>query len=217
MGEREYDIAKLAGDVLDVLDLLDAVGLDSAHLVGHDWGAAVAWHVAARHPERVRSLVAFSVPHPAAFTWAIDNDPDQKRRSAYMTLFRDPGKAEKTLLKFNAAAFRALFGSHVKKESVDAYLEHLSEPGALLAALNWYRAMTREFGNVPAVTVPTTYVWSTKDPALGEVAARRCADFAAGDYRLVELEGISHWIPEEAPDAAASAILDRVNPAIVDA
>ncbi|QEE60302.1 alpha/beta hydrolase [Salinibacterium sp. dk2585] len=207
VGAHEYDIKKL---VADVLGLMDALGLDSAHLAGHDWGASVAWAVSAWHPERVRSLVAVSVPHPAALTWAIDNDPDQQRRSAYITLFRDPGKAEKTLLKLNAAAFRALFGTHIARESVDEYLAHLSEPGALLAALNWYRAMTREFGEIPAVTVPTTYLWSTSDPALGEAAARRCEQFVSGDYRLIVLEGVSHWVPEEAPAEVVAAIRSRV-------
>ncbi|MBF0672429.1 MAG: alpha/beta hydrolase [Salinibacterium sp.] len=207
VGAHEYDIKEL---VADVIGLLDALGLESVHLAGHDWGASVAWAMAAWHPDRVRSLVAVSVPHPASLTWAIDNDPDQQRRSDYITLFRDPGKAEKTLLKLNAAAFRALFGTHIAKESVDEYLAHLSEPGALLAALNWYRAMTREFGEIPAVTVPTTYLWSTKDPALGEVAARHCEKFVSGDYRLIVLDGVSHWVPEEAPAEVVAAIRSRV-------
>ncbi|WP_403022154.1 alpha/beta fold hydrolase [Salinibacterium sp. GXW1014] len=207
VGAHEYDIKEL---VADVLGLMEALGLDSAHLAGHDWGASVAWAAAAWHPERVRSLVAVSVPHPVSLTWAIDNDPDQQRRSAYITLFRDPGKAEKTLLKANAAAFRALFGTHIAKEAVDEYVAHLSEPGALLAALNWYCAMTREFGEIPAVTVPTTYLWSTSDPALGEVAARRCEQHVEGDYRLIVLDGVSHWVSEEAPAAVVAAIRSRV-------
>lgn len=208
---HEYDIAKLSGDVIGLLDALD---IDTVHLVGHDWGAAVAWQVAASHPHRLRSLVAVSVPHPAAMTWAIRNDPDQRRRSAYMLLFRDPAKAERVLLAAHGAAFRALFGTHVEKAAVDDYLAHLRQPGALVAALNWYRAMGRGFGDVPAVRVPTTYLWSTGDPALGEVGARRCAQHVDADYQFVVLPGVSHWIPEQAPEVVVEAVRKHAAAAI---
>ncbi|RVW05848.1 alpha/beta fold hydrolase [Rhodococcus xishaensis] len=193
--------------VEDVVGLLDAYGLDSAHLVGHDWGAAVAWEVAGHHPDRLRSLTAVSVPHPAAFGWALREDEDQQRRSSYINLLRQEGKAEAVLLEDNSRRLRAMFGDGVDPELVEEHVRLLSEPGALAAALHWYRAMVQESENLPPVRVPTTYVWSTADPALGPAAAKRCVEFVDAPYRFVVLDGASHWIPEENPDALTDAIL----------
>ncbi|BCN64657.1 haloalkane dehalogenase [Prescottella equi] len=203
----EYRFDRLVGDVVG---LLDAYDIESAHLVGHDWGAAVAWQVAGGHPERIRSLTAVSVPHPSAFGWALKEDADQQRRSGYIGLLRQEGKAEAVLLEDDSRRLRAMFGDGNDPELVEEHVRLLSQPGALTAAMNWYRAMTRAFGDLPPVRVPTTYVWSTADPALGPAAAKRCAEFVDAPYRFVVLDGASHWIPEEHPDALADAILARV-------
>ncbi|ORL81821.1 alpha/beta fold hydrolase [Prescottella equi] len=203
----EYRFDRLVGDVVG---LLDAYDIESAHLVGHDWGAAVAWQVAGGHPERIRSLTAVSVPHPAAFGWALREDADQQRRSGYIGLLRQEGKAEAVLLEDDSRRLRAMFGDGNDPELVEEHVRLLSQPGALTAAMNWYRAMTLAFGDLPPVRVPTTYVWSTADPALGPAAAKRCAEFVDAPYRFVVLDGASHWIPEEHPDALADAILARV-------
>ncbi|CAG7581522.1 alpha/beta fold hydrolase [Rhodococcus opacus] len=195
--------------VADVIGLLDALDLDTAHLVGHDWGAAVAWVVAARHPDRINSLTTVSVPHPGAFGWALREDADQKERSSYIRLLRMEGKAERVLLDDNAHSLRAMFGDVVPPALVDRHVALLSEPGALTAALNWYRAMTSDFEQTPAVTVPTTYVWSTGDQALGRAGAERCGEFVDAPYEFVVLDGATHWIPEQRPDALADAILMR--------
>ncbi|MFX1782783.1 alpha/beta fold hydrolase [Prescottella equi] len=203
----EYRFDRLVGDVVGLLDVYD---IESAHLVGHDWGAAVAWQVAGGHPERIRSLTAVSVPHPAAFGWALREDADQQRRSGYIGLLRQEGKAEAVLLEDDSRRLRAMFGDGNDPELVEEHVRLLSQPGALTAAMNWYRAMTRAFGDLPPVRVPTTYVWSTADPALGPAAAKRCAEFVDAPYRFVVLDGANHWIPEEHPDALADAILARV-------
>ena len=195
--------------VADVIGLLDALDLDTAHLVGHDWGAAVAWVVAARHPDRINSLTTVSVPHPGAFGWALREDADQKERSSYIRLLRMEGKAERVLLDDNAHSLRAMFGDVVPPALVDRHVALLSEPGALTAALNWYRAMTSDFEQTPAVTVPTTYVWSTGDQALGRAGAERCGEFVDAPYEFVVLDDATHWIPEQRPDALADAILMR--------
>ncbi|EID80677.1 MULTISPECIES: alpha/beta fold hydrolase [Rhodococcus] len=195
--------------VADVIGLLDALDLDTAHLVGHDWGAAVAWVVAARHPDRIISLTTVSVPHPGAFGWALREDADQKERSSYIRLLRMEGKAERVLLDDNAHSLRAMFGDVVPPALVDRHVALLSEPGALTAALNWYRAMTSDFEQTPAVTVPTTYVWSTGDQALGRAGAERCGEFVDAPYEFVVLDDATHWIPEQRPDALADAILTR--------
>lgn len=207
-GVAAYTIDLLVGDVIG---LLDATGLDRVHLVGHDWGAAVAWQVAARHPDRISTLTAVSVPHLAAYGWALREDADQQARAAYIKLLRQEGKAEHVLLEDDAHRLRAMYGDRVSRESIDEYVRVLSEPGALTAALNWYRAMTREFSELAPVRVPTTYVWSTADSALGRAGAERCGEFVDAPYEFVVLDDVSHWIPEEAPDALAKTILARID------
>ncbi|MGY1637765.1 alpha/beta fold hydrolase [Geodermatophilus sp. SYSU D00742] len=190
-------------------DLMTAMDVPRADVVGHDWGANVAWALAAWHPDRVRSLTAVSVPHPSAFTAAWRSDPEQQERSAYIRLFWQEGRAEEVLLAEGARRLRRMFGDAVPAEAVDEYVAVLSAPGALTAALNWYRAMSSSTP-VDRVEVPTTFVWSDGDVAIGRSAAGGCADCVVGDYRFVELTGVSHWIPEQAPEALAGAVLDRV-------
>ena len=180
-GARPDEVAayRLPELVADVVAVLDALGLDAAHVVGHDWGAIVAWALAAWHPDRVRTLTAVSVPHPAAMAHALATDAEQKERSAYIRLFRRPGKAEKVLLADDAAAAAA---DAARRGEPDAgrgggrvRRPMLSAPGALTAALNWYRAMRCGDRRVGPVGVPTTYVWSDGDVAIGRTAAEACA------------------------------------------
>jgi pimeloyl-ACP methyl ester carboxylesterase len=194
-------------------DLMTALDVPVADVVGHDWGANVAWTPAAWHPDRVRSLTAVSVPHPAAYTVAYRVDPEQKERSGYIRLFWQAGKAEQVLLEDDARRLRRMLGTPeetgIPAEAVDSYVATLSAPGALTAALNWYRAMSSDI-RVDPVAVPTTYVWSDGDVAVGRTAAEANAEFVTGEYRFVELPGVTHWIPEQAPEELAAAILDRI-------
>jgi pimeloyl-ACP methyl ester carboxylesterase len=194
-------------------DLMTALEIPRADVVGHDWGANVAWALAAWHPDRVRSLTAVSVPHPAAYTAAYRADPEQKERSAYIRLFWQEGKAEEVLLEDDLRRLRRMLGPEettgIPAEAVDEYVAVLSAPGALTAALNWYRAMSSAT-RVDPIEVPTTYVWSDGDVAIGRTAAEACADHVRGDYRFVALNGVTHWIPEQAPEQLATAILDRL-------
>ena len=203
------DAYKIEHLVADVVGLLDALGLPDAHLVGHDWGSAVAWQVAGRHPNRIRSLTAISVPHPTAFGWALREDEDQKQRSSYIGLLRQEGKAEEVLSEENFRRLRAMFDGQIDPEFADEHIRVLSGEGALTGALNWYRAMTRDFGDIDRTTVPTTYVWSTGDTALGRAGAERCGEFVDAPYEFVVLDGGSHWIPEERAEELAEAILAR--------
>lgn len=204
----DFDMAHLLGDALGILH---GCGVRSAHVVGHDWGAAIAWQLASRHPDRVRSLTAVSVPHPLAFTDALHHDEDQRQRSAYMLLFRQQGKAEEVLQRDGDAGLRKFFGGAEASADVEHYLSVMGEPGVLARCLGYYRAASRtdNEGLVP-VTVPTTYVWSDGDLALGRAAAEATGAHVAADYRFVELSGVSHWVPEEAPEALLAAILERV-------
>lgn len=212
----DYDVACLAGDVVAVADALGAARVD---LVGHDWGAVVAWAVAALHPDRVRTLAAVSVPHPTAFAAALRDDPDQQRRSAYLAVFRRPGLAEEALADGGAAGLRALFTATGLPpdagDAVDEYVSVLLRPGALTAALNWYRAAPADVGDVLAaastpVPVPTLFVWSDQDVAIGRAAAEGCAAHVAGPYRFAELPGVSHWVPEHAPAELNALLLEHL-------
>ncbi|MGN9804535.1 alpha/beta fold hydrolase [Micromonospora sp. L32] len=212
-GARPTEVAayRLPELVEDAVALLDALGVEAAHVVGHDWGAVVAWGLAAGHPERVRTLTAVSVPHPAAMAHALANDPGQKARSSYVLLFRQPGKAEKVLLAVRAAALRRLLSGVGDAGRVARYAEPMREPGALTGALNWYRAMSQaDLARTGPVGVPTTFVWSDKDVAIGRTAAEACAAQVTGPYRFVALPGVTHWIPDEASAPLAEAILARV-------
>jgi pimeloyl-ACP methyl ester carboxylesterase len=196
-------------------DLMTALEIPVADVVGHDWGANVAWTLAAWHSDRVRSLTAVSVPHPAAYTVAYRADPEQKERSGYIRLFWQAGKAEDVLLADDARRLRRMLSgggeqaTGVPEEAIEEYVAVLSAPGALTAALNWYRAMSSDT-RVDPIEVPTTYVWSDGDAAIGRTAAEACANYVTGDYRFVELPGITHWIPEQAPEQLTRAILDRI-------
>jgi pimeloyl-ACP methyl ester carboxylesterase len=210
----DYRIGALVADVLAVAD---AQGMERFDLVGHDWGAMVAWVVAGRHPERVRTLTAVSVPHPAAFAAALrGDDPDQGQRSSYIEVFRQEGVAEQVLLGEDGSGdgLRAMFaasGLAADAEEIDVFVAAMVEPGALTAALNWYRAMTAEaLGDMGKISVPTLYVWSTEDIALGRQAAEATADWVSGPYRFEVLTGVSHWIPEAAPEDLSRLLLEHL-------
>ncbi len=200
-----YVIEELAGDVLA---LVDALGHERVHLVGHDWGASVAWWVAAHHPERLQSLTALSVPHLAAFGRALVVDPEQRERSAYLKVFRRPGVAEEQLLADGEAGLRAVYAGRVPQEAVERDVSLMRE-GALGPALGWYRAMT-DMSGLPDVSVPTTFVWGEDDQATAPAAAHGCADHVDADYRFVALEGVSHWSLDEVPERVASEVRRRV-------
>lgn len=205
-----YALGHLVGDAVGFLDALE---WPEAHVVGHDWGSIVAWTLAAQHPSRVSSLTAVSLPHPGAYGGALRTDPAQQQLSGYLGLFRaDGGKAEEVLLADDAAALRAFFtGSLLTADEVDAFVRPLREPGALTAALAWYRAMQPDdYAGIPRVGVPTSYVWGTADRGVARAAAEGCAAWVDADYRFVELDGVSHWVPEQVPDLLAEVVLDRL-------
>jgi pimeloyl-ACP methyl ester carboxylesterase len=194
--------------VADAVAVLDALGLASAHVVGHDWGATVGWLLAYAHPDRVRSLTAVSVPHPKALAEAL-RGLDQTLRLWYFPMFRTRF-AERLLLGRDAAALRGSLAP-IGRDRADLYADAMTEPGRLTAALNWYRANKLSSGaDVGTVRVPTTYVYSTRDGAVGPRSVRGTGIWVDGDYRLVVLPKISHWVPEQAPAALSDAIRARI-------
>ena len=201
----------------DVLGLADALDLGMFHLVGHDWGAAVSWAVAAHHGDRLRTLTAVSVPHLAAYNAALRGDSDQQERASYIGLMRQEGKAEDVLAEADGRRLRAMYDGKIPATHVDAYVDFFHDREALTGALAWYRAMTAELANLPSVSVPTTYVWSDGDWAIGRASAEACGDHLTGPFEFVQLEDISHWIPEEAAGDLAAAILERMRAGTGDA
>lgn len=198
----EYGMDSLIADVVAIADQL---GWGRFDLVGHDWGGAVAWWTADAHPERLRSLTVFSTPHPAALAEAMKTDEDQHLRSQYMTEWRQTRVTERRMLENDGHALREMFERRIPSHRIDDYVQRLSEPGALTAALNWYRA-GRPGGKIGKISVPTMYVWSTEDVAFGSTAAMSTENWVSAAYHFEMLEDLSHWIPEEAPEATASLI-----------
>lgn len=202
---RDYRLAELAGDVAA---LIDAVG-GGAHVVGHDWGAATAWVTAGLHPDKVRTLTAVSVAHPAAFMKAMLRS-DQALRSWYIALFNLPYVPELALR--SGWADRVLLRIGMSRDDVRRFRREIVDDGALPTSLGCYRGMAftdpRQIGF--RVTAPTTMVWSTDDTALGRWGPEHSEEYVDAPFELVVLDGVSHWIPTEAPRALAEAILARV-------
>jgi pimeloyl-ACP methyl ester carboxylesterase len=210
-GARHDDLAEYHVDHLasDVARFADALGAERFHVVGHDWGGFVAWYAAGRFPVRVRTLTVVSTPHPGAFVAAYHGDTDQRERSAYMDWFRTPD-AEVAFLADDAAMLRAAYQGH-SGAGAEEYARVFSAEGgaALTGGLNWYRA--NDFtDDTKAITMPTMYVWSDDDVALGRDAAEATGSFVEGPYRFEVLPGISHWVPEEAPEALNRLILEHL-------
>ena len=211
-GARPADIDAYRSEMLvdDALALAAAAGHERFDLVGHDWGGQVAWLTAALHPERVRTLTVLSRPHPAAFAAAAERDPEQPHRSRHHRAFQR-AEATDALLADGAKRLRgALSSQGVPPADVDAYLSTLGDRATLDAAINWYRAVGGSgiaAADVPAVEVPTLYLWGTSDATVGRQAAEGTAAFVNGAYRFVELPGVGHFITDQAPDALVPELL----------
>lgn len=216
-GARPTDVDSYHLDHLveDVVKVAHSLGMEKFDLVGHDWGGMVAWVLGIRHPELLNTLTVVSTPHPSAFGIALSvAGSDQQQRSSYIDVFRQEGVAENLFLGEDGSGegLRTLFSaSGLESGDVEVFVTALTEPGALTAALNWYRATSFEdpaMRDLGSVNVPTMYVWSTDDIALGREAAEATANFVQGPYRFEVLEGVSHWIPEAAPEQLSGLLLD---------
>ena len=194
--------------VEDAAAVIEHYGADRVHVVGHDWGAAVAWGLATAYPDRVASLTALSVPHPGAFLRSMVTS-SQGLKSWYMYFFQLPWLPEAAMRRA-MVQFLVRAGQTPERARRDA--EGFRAPGALTGALNWYRAMPlldlRRVGD--PVTSPTLFIWSDGDVAIDRSGVDRCADYVTGSYQLEILSGVSHWIPDEAPAETAALLLPHL-------
>ena len=205
-GRRDYRMDEL---VADTLALVDASGAERVHLVGHDWGGAVAWAFAHAHPDRLHTMTSLTTPHPRALAAAMVRST-QLLHSWYMLFFQLPALPE---LGYSARGIattrRALIRTGLSADAADRYLEPMRQPGAARAAINWYRAMPFNRWGIGEVTVPALYVYATRDRFLGRRAAELTGRYVDAPYRFEELDA-SHWLPEDEPDLVAKLVLDHV-------
>lgn len=201
---EEYIMPRILNDLTT---LLDTVGAEKAHVVGHDWGAAIAWALALRRPERLRTLTALSVGHPSAFAMA---GLAQRQKSWYILLFQFEGVAEEWLSQNDWFWLRRWSDS----DEVEYWIEDLGRPGALTAGLNFYRAnmppesLLKPPPPYPPLEMPVMGVWSSEDPALTEIQMTASGEFVVGEWSYQRIEGVGHWVPFEAPDQLNALLLD---------
>jgi pimeloyl-ACP methyl ester carboxylesterase len=213
-GVEDYRIDAL---VEDVDGIIKAFGRSSAHIVGHDWGAAVAWYFASMHPNMTKTLTVLSVGHPAALADATAHDRVQQERSRYVGLFLSEGKAESVLSEDDHRRLRGMLGSALPGGIADNFVRSMSRPGRLTAGLNYYRAnLSRDrtwtdLRRDVAVTAPTVLLWGDQDPALGRLQAEDTARHMTGPYRLEVLEGAGHWLQFERPDQVGRSLVEAVS------
>jgi pimeloyl-ACP methyl ester carboxylesterase len=203
-GRRAYRMSEMVADAAALIDMYGG----SAHVVGHDWGAGVAWALAAAEPDKVRSVTALSVPHPGAFLRALVTSR-QGLKSWYMLFFQLPWLPERLLSRWLAWALTRAGQSaeHARRDAA-----RFTDPRAMTGPLSWYRAMLlldpRQASE--PVRTPTLFVWSDGDAALDRHGAYSTAKYVQGPYQFEVLQGVSHWIPDEAPLQLAAILLPHL-------
>ncbi|MFN2147109.1 MAG: alpha/beta fold hydrolase [Anaerolineales bacterium] len=205
-----YSIQHLVGDAVAIIE--EAGG--AVDLIGHDWGAAVAWHVAMRFPEKVRKLVILNVPHPAAMQAALRSSWKQRLRSGYILFFQIPWLPERLLGMNRAAGLMRLLKSSSRAgsfpgETLDLYRQAWLQPGAIAGMLAWYRAalrFSRQTFLGQRIAAPTLILWGEKDVALGCEMARMSLEWC-DDGRLIGFPTASHWVQHDESEAVNQHLL----------
>lgn len=208
--KADYHIDHL---VADVAALFDALGARRRLLIAHDWGALIAWTFAIRKIRPLDGLVVMNVPHPKVFNDVLASSWAQKRKSWYVAFFQLPKIPEAMLgARHSEGIGKAFTSSAVNKAAfpdaiIDHYRDNASQPGALTAMINYYRANFPGVlkGPAPVVTVPTLMVWGEQDIAL-DIALTRGYGPLVDDFTLVTLPDASHWVQQDAPVAVNAAL-----------
>ena len=206
-GRRPYALPEL---VADVRALLDAAGVERAHVVGHDWGGSVAWAFADRHPGRTAALTVLGTPHPAALRHGLRRS-GQALRSAYVLGFQVPWLPERALLAGGGAGLRrALTRSGLEPARAARCAARMREPGALRGALAWYRALPAgRGGGTGPVRVPTTYLTGRRDPFFAGASVEATRAHVDAPFAHDDLDA-DHWLPEHRAGDVAAAVLAHV-------
>jgi pimeloyl-ACP methyl ester carboxylesterase len=211
-GIKAYRLHELVNDVVGLIDALD---YQKVNLVGHDWGALVAWAMGIWQPARLHRMGILNVPHPAVITRFLTRDLEQLRRSWYVFAFQLPWLPERLLTADNChRAERILRGSgktHTfTREDIEKYKQAWSQPGAMSAMINWYRAALRYPPSISKnlrVTVPTLMLWGMKDVALTHRMARPSMDYC-DDGRLVLFADATHWVQLDEAEEVTKHLLE---------
>ncbi|MCC7538938.1 MAG: alpha/beta hydrolase [Deltaproteobacteria bacterium] len=200
-----YDTRTLVGDIVH---LADALGIEQPHVVGHDWGASIAWAYAAMYPHRVRRVVAMNGPHPALMAGVFRRHPKQIARSWYMFFFQVPLVPERMLASRRLSLLARWWFASANPErnsqrDLDVYEEAARQPGALPAMLGWYRAAIREGAmgktTIPRrVDVPACVIWGENDFVLGRECNEPLARYVP-DLRIHYVPDASHWVQLDKP------------------
>lgn len=204
-GAEHYHIERLVGDAIGLLDALDIHA--PVHVMGHDWGAVVAWCLAISRPKVVRSAVTVSVGHPTAYARA---GLEQKRKGLYTIGWQFPVLAERWLTANDWARMRHWLRQH---PDPDSCIHDLARPGRLTAGLNWYRANLRSMllKSWAQCTVPMLGVWGSEDHCLAEDQMERSGRRVSGPWRYERIAGAGHWLPLEQPQRIAGLAIDWFN------
>ena len=213
-GVNNYDVYTL---VEDIIGLIDALGYEKVNLVGHDWGAVVAWTLAIKYPERLHKLSILNVPHPAVMKRFLTRDFEQMRRSWYIFFFQLPWIPERFMSAENwRGAVGALRGSgkiHTfTNEDIEKYKEAWSQPGAMMSMINWYRAVIRHMPKLTKelrIKVPTLMMWGMKDFALTHRMARPSMDYV-DDGNLILFPEATHWVQHDAAEEVNHYLTDFI-------
>lgn len=209
-GVAAYNLDMTAGDIIG---LIDHIGVEKALVVGHDWGGAAAWWAATRHPDRLEKLAVLNIPHHKVFRRAVRENPEQRRKVRYMAFFQLPFIPEQMLRRNNWKLLaETAFGGNpaFSAEDVEHYREAWSQPGAMTAMLNWYRAVRRarpQSAGDERVRVPTLMIWGKKDRVLTPEMAQPSIDLC-DDGRLVFIDEASHWVQHEAAEQVNQLLID---------
>ena len=202
----DYSIDKLSQDVIDIAD---AFQFEKFHLIGHDWGSAVGWVTVAFHSERVISWTALSVPHLDAFFKAMNNNPEQQRKSQYIKFFKKPILPEFYFSIFGYKYLRDIWRKS-SKEEIEKYLEVFKQKGALKSSLNWYRAnMKNDDKSIGDIAAPTLIIYGLKDMAIGEKSVDESVKYLKGYYKIEKLE-TGHWLIQESFEAVSKSIINHL-------
>jgi len=212
-----YQVELLAKDILGILS---AYGQEQAFIIGHDWGAAVAWHLATFHPEAVKKLVILNVPHPAVMVETLRSSVKQLKKSWYIFFFQLPWIPEWALSRKNYAAMRKMMLASSKpgsfsEQDLERYVEAWRQPGALTGMLNWYRAIfrraARNLGRTAGtqhirIKIPVLMIWGAQDVALSRDLVQPSLALCE-DGRLVYYEDATHWVQHDKADQVSREIL----------